>query len=389
MGDKILDVTRWRQTHPGGEELLLAHGGEDCTNVFDAFHHPRVKRRLEEFQVGVLDASEKPPNNSPDASLRKLRSDIETRHGFDPRPCDFVIPVTRAIVCFFIGLSLLWREDASAFACTCGGACVGLFCQQSLLFAHDALHGTVFRSRRANFWTGWFFGPVCGGVGAAWWRRDHFRHHALTNVLGHDPSAGADPFVFIDRKQFEWRPRARWERAFLRLQPWTYGPLCVLFARPNLHLVSVAASPRPFVDGVGVAMYFFWCYGVFGGVACPGVAWFASHLVCSMLHLQLNAGHFTTGMWDRRTLREMGWFEYQLLTTRNIRTHTVLERWLHGGLESQIEHHLFPLLPRSRLLEVSREVQRIALNEDVAYESETFARESWNVWKHLLKVSLN
>ena len=49
VGDKILDVTRWRQTHPGGEELLLAHGGEDCTNAFDAFHHPRVKRRLEEF----------------------------------------------------------------------------------------------------------------------------------------------------------------------------------------------------------------------------------------------------------------------------------------------------------------------------------------------------
>lgn len=347
----VYDVTSWIPKHPGGDGLLLAFAGRDCTDEFAAFHRPEIRKKLDAFLVGKVDPKNDDSDDSDESNKRdrrdrrdhreglsRLREDLRERGAFDVDGSYLALCLFRLAA--FLGVATLL---ARANATVVGAAFLGLFQQQCLLLAHDFLHGSAIGGRDLSFWCGWAVGTVAGGVGAAWWRRDHFAHHALTNVLDHDPSAGAEPFVFISHRQFERKPRARWERWLLRAQTSAYFPLCVFFGRLNLHLVSVLVSPRPLVDGVGVLLYLAWNVAFLSPRA-----WFASHVVCSVLHLQLNVGHYPAPMTTKDEMHDAGFLAHQAKTTVNVSC-SRWTHWFHGGLEYQIEHHLFPLLPRHRL----------------------------------------
>lgn len=308
----VYDVTTWIPRHPGGDRLLLAFAGRDCTDEFAAFHRPELRKRLDAFLVGETEPED-------DESSKRDR-----------------------------------REGLSKLQC--------------LLLAHDFLHGSAVGGRDLSFWCGWVVGTVAGGVGAAWWRRDHFAHHALTNVLDHDPSAGAEPFVFISRRQFERKPRARWERWLVGAQTNAYFPLCVFFGRLNLHVVSVLVSPRPLVDAVGVLLYLAWNLAFLSPRA-----WLVSHVVCSVLHLQLNVGHYPAPMTTKDEMHDAGFLAHQAKTTVNVSC-SRWTHWFHGGLEYQIEHHLFPLLPRHRLGLAAEGTKRLLASRGLPRVEYGFAR---------------
>ena len=335
----VYDVTSWIPKHPGGDRILLAFAGRDCTDEFAAFHRPETRKRLDAFLVGrvVIDGDDAVKKDRR-AGLARLRDDLWRGGAFDLDRLYLAACVGRLVA--FVGCATVL---ALANAVVLAAVFVGLFEQQCLLLAHDFLHGSAVAGRDLSFWCGWFVGTVAGGVGAAWWRRDHFAHHALTNVLDHDPSAGAEPFVFISHRQFERKPRARWERWLVSAQTSAYFPLCVFFGRLNLHLISAIASPRPLVDGVGVLVYLAWNYAVLS----PRT-WLISHRVCSVLHLQLNVGHYPAPMTTKDEMHDAGFLAHQSKTTVNMSC-SRWTHWFHGGLEYQIEHHLFPLLPRHRL----------------------------------------
>ena len=63
---------------------------------------------------------------------------------------------------------------------------------------------------------------------------------------------------------------------------------------------------------------------------------------------------------------EAGFVKCQLLTTRNIRSQKWMQ-WFHGGLDMQIEHHLFPMLPRHQLHNVAPRVRALAEKHGMPY----------------------
>ena len=65
----VYDVTSWIPKHPGGDGLLLAFAGRDCTDEFAAFHRPEVRKRLDAFLVGKVD----PEDESDDPDKRDRR----------------------------------------------------------------------------------------------------------------------------------------------------------------------------------------------------------------------------------------------------------------------------------------------------------------------------
>lgn len=360
----VYDVTTWIPRHPGGDRLLLAFAGRDCTDEFAAFHRPEVRKRLDAFLVGETEPEDdESSKRDRREGLSKLREDLREHRAFDVDGRYLAVCVVRLAV--FLGVATLL---ARANAAVVGAAFLGLFEQQCLLLAHDFLHGSAVRGRDLSFWCGWVVGTVAGGVGAAWWKRDHFAHHALTNVLDHDPSAGAEPFVFISHRQFERKPRARWERWLVGAQTNAYFPLCVFFGRLNLHVVSVLVSPRPVVDGVGVLLYLAWNL-----VFLSPRAWLVSHVVCSVLHLQLNVGHYPAPMTTKDEMHDAGFLAHQAKTTVNVSC-SRWTHWFHGGLEYQIEHHLFPLLPRHRLGLAAEGTKRLLASRGLPRVEYGFAR---------------
>ena len=257
VDDKVLDVTSWIPKHPGGARLIAAFAGTDCSDEFAAFHIPETYLLLKAYQVGEFRRGGSVPPE--DKDFRELIRKLWDRGLFDIEQWYFAVCVVR-VVAFALPAFLLLSWGGNILLKLVGAVCLGLFEQQSLLLAHDFLHRAIFKKIKTSFWAGWFTGSVCGGVGAAWWRRDHYLHHALTNVLKVDPSAGADPFVFIDSKQFLGEKRGSFDFFTLRIQPWLYFPLCLFFARFNLHFVSIWASPSKLIDACGISLFFVWKY---------------------------------------------------------------------------------------------------------------------------------
>jgi len=383
---KVHDVTSWIPKHPGGSQLIAAFAGKECSDEFAAFHFPKTYLYLKSYQVGELKDGARVSEK--DKAYRELRGNLWARGLFDIEPWFLACCMLRLLAFASAAFGLILC-GSNFYVRAIGAVCLGLFEQQSLFMAHDFLHRAVFKTRGAAFWAGWFTGSVCGGVGAAWWKRDHFMHHALTNVVDADPSAGADPFVFIDSKQFHSKRRGAFEYFLLRMQPWLFFPLCLIFGRFNLHILSILASPAKLLDASGISLYFVWNYLLLSQVGDSGervFIWLVAHVVCSVLHLQLSVAHLPTHMWFQEDLHHKGFFGHQVVTSMNIMC-ARCEHWFHGGLEYQIEHHLFPLLPRNKLGHIAPEVKKLVKDSSLPYRSEDFLQANVSCYKMLQSVT--
>jgi len=92
------------------------------------------------------------------------------------------------------------------------------------------------------------------------------------------------------------------------------------------------------------------------------VAWIAiSHAVSGLLHVQICLSHFPMDAHrENDENRAHGWYSLQMQTTLNVATFSPLD-WVHGGLQFQVEHHMFPRLPRHHLREARRLVRESLL----------------------------
>jgi fatty acid desaturase len=103
-------------------------------------------------------------------------------------------------------------------------------------------------------------------------------------------------------------------------------------------------------------------------------------------------GHFPDDVetFTRRTLDEETrdeWYLRQMLGSANFRGGTVLSI-LSGNLNHQIEHHLFPDMPSNHLAQISAEVERIAEEYGLPYNTDSFPKQLLQVQRTLLKLSL-
>lgn len=385
----MYDVTNWLEYHPGGSQILITFSGKDCSDEFYAFHSPEVRHKLNSFKVEGMKYTQS--LESVDIDFRNLRESLWKNGAFDTDKHWFTLALARCSVFFYASISLMLAKNPFIIKFF-GAIFLGIFWQQTLLIAHDVCHGSAFKMNR---WhrrlLGSFFGGVLGGVGAFWWSRDHALHHALSNVIGEDPSAGAEPFIFIDSKQYSRVPRHILARTMVRIQSVVYFPLCILFARPNLFIISsLISSPTPVIDCTSLAIFSYWVYNAFSMIECTPsekmILFIVSNISTSILHLQLNLNHYPKPMFDLKESMKKSFFSLQVETTLNIISSPAWN-WFHGGLEYQIEHHLFPLLPRSRLKMVAPLVQKICHDHGVKYDQRYFFDANLDCQQILYDVS--
>jgi delta8-fatty-acid desaturase len=157
------------------------------------------------------------------------------------------------------------------------------------------------------------------------------------------------------------------------VQHFTLLPLCVIFGRVNFYAESFAYAVRHRVwaDFLGMLVYWTW-YGamlrVLPSWTHVAVFFAASHIVVGVLHVQLLISHLATRVLTEEEEKEAQFFRFQLLTSRNIESHWY-SHWFHGGLENQIEHHLFPQMPRHNLRRISPFVRAICAKHNIRFES--------------------
>jgi len=263
------------------------------------------------------------------------------------------------------------------------GFCCGLFWQQGAFLAHDQLHNGIVAPQAGGGWNvlGWFHGTVIFGISSRMWLIEHSVHHACTLRPTEDPQFNYLPIWLISEKEWPIWPGNSIEKFLAMLlvpvQHWTFVPINLLIARYNLYVISIGHAVKHLCldDLLGMALYWSWYLGLIYSLPGGGYERLAFHLLShwtvGILHIQLMVSHLATKTFTKEEELSEEFFAFQLQTTRNVDTEW-WDSWFHGGLQYQIEHHLFPQLPRHNLKLVKPMVQAICDENSIVYESISF-----------------
>ncbi|MFJ1647845.1 acyl-CoA desaturase [Streptomyces sp. NPDC088258] len=223
---------------------------------------------------------------------------------------------------------------------------------------HDAGHVQITADRKRGRLVQLVHANLLLGMSQEWWNDKHNRHHANPNHVDKDPDVAADILVFTQRQTGDRTGVRRW---LTRHQAWLFFPLTTLEGIA-LKVYGFQAVLSRESDGMPRRRR-----AVEGGLLVAHVAGYATLLlttltvgqavVFALIHqmlLGLHLGmafapnHKGMEMPDPENSDDWGHLRRQVLTSRNIRGGALTD-WFLGGLNYQIEHHLFPSMPRPHL----------------------------------------
>jgi fatty acid desaturase len=230
-------------------------------------------------------------------------------------------------------------------------AFLGVSYTQMGFLAHDAGHKQILRSRRGSYVLGVLLGNLTIGLGYGWWMDKHTRHHAHPNDPDRDPDVGSGALVF---SAAQGEHRRGFGRFVMRIQAYLFFPM-LLLEGVNLLLASVRALRRQtgagrWVEASLLLLHVTLYVGVVFLVLPPvqGLVFIAVQQGVFGVYLGCSFAPNHKGMPMLTKTEESDYLRRQVLTSRNIRGGVVVD-YLLGGLNYQIEHHLFPGMPRPSL----------------------------------------
>jgi fatty acid desaturase len=249
---------------------------------------------------------------------------------------------------------------------------------QVAFVAHDAGHRQIARGRRANDLIGLVHADLLVGISFGWWVGKHNRHHANPNHVDHDPDVTIGAVAFTTDQASERRGLVRW---MARYQAYLFFPMLLLEA-VQLHAASVKALLRGGFRGarLGLVLMLLHFVGYLTVVllVLPPVQAIVFVLVQQGLfglYLGCSFAPNHKGMPMLSGDDELDFLRRQVLTSRNVRGGRFTDFAL-GGLNYQIEHHLFPSMARPNLRHAQPIVRAFCEEHELPY-AETSASDSY------------
>jgi fatty acid desaturase len=223
---------------------------------------------------------------------------------------------------------------------------------QVAFLGHDVGHRQVFRSRRPSEITGLLLGNLLIGLSYGWWMDKHTRHHANPNHEDDDPDVGAGVLAWTAEQTTDRRSRfGRWAAS---KQAYFFFPLLTLEGL-NLHAASIQAQWKApmrhrAIEAVllvaHTAAYLTLVFSVLP--VGMGLLFIAVHQGLWGVYMGCSFAPNHKGMPIMTADDDLDFLRKQVLTSRNVRGSMPVDTLL-GGLNYQIEHHLFPSMPRVNL----------------------------------------
>lgn len=268
---------------------------------------------------------------------------------------------------------------------------LGVIFAQLGFLAHEASHRQIFNSPRWNEWTGRVLSSLLVGISYGWWMNKHSRHHANPNALGKDPDIESRAVAFTGEATDRRRRLGAW---LAPRQGWLFIPLLLLEGL-SLHVSSVrrVLSTQPvkhraveisflFARIIGYVALVFW-------LLPPGMAAAFVGVQVAVFGLLLGGAfapnHVGMPVVARGT--RIDFLRRQVLMSRNIRGGVVV-RFFMGGLQNQVEHHLFPSMPRPNLEHAREIVRDYCRQHKVAYTETTLWQAYGTILRYLNQVGL-
>jgi fatty acid desaturase len=282
---------------------------------------------------------------------------------------------------FLLTINNLWLQMLNAVF-------LGFASAQVSFLGHDAGHRQIARTTRGNDLIGYFVGNLVSGISFSWWLDDHNRHHSHTNDLEHDPNLEY-PVLAFDRQQL---PSKRGVKRFIVKHQKYFFFAILSLAGLNVKCGSVTfmlqnsfktRAMEVLLIGIHYCLYFGLLFSV---LHLWAIAFIVVHQFSWGMFLGSVFAPNHKGMPLMKGESRKDFLRCQVLTSRNIKAHPITD-FLFGGLNYQIEHHLFPSIPRNRMRELQQIVKPFCSARSVAYHETSTLRSYQEILNHLHEVS--
>src|SRR3712207_2916819 len=301
------------------------------------------------------------------AELKRL---IKHKGLLDQQPAYFVGKIFLTLILLAVGLTLLFILQNTWLQLLNAAYLAFVFVQISLL-AHDFGHRQFsFRASWKNDWATLILGNLLLGVSRQWWIDKHNEHHGHPNQLDVDPDVDIPLLAFEEEQALAKRGVARF---VVKYQAALIVPLSLLQAlslhRRSIQFLLERRAKSTLAEALALGTHFVVYFALVFSVLEPlqAVLFIAVHRgLFGMYMVSIFApNHKAMPVLDRDS--QLDFLRRQVLTSRNVIAHPITDFW-YGGLNYQIEHHLFPRLPRNKLREaqqIVREIGRASCRERV------------------------
>jgi len=400
VDDSVYDATNFLSSHPGGK-VLASYAGADATDVFGAFHPESAQKFLKPLYIGELAKGETVlPNPGLIDDYRKLKAEFEAEGLFEASPAYYVFKVVFNTCLLFAAVAIvvgLPRPLAALF----GSLTLAVFWQQCGWLSHDFLHHQVFENRTYNRYMGFLLGNFYQGFSVMWWQSKHNTHHAVPNMLegvrDGDPDIQTLPILAWADEILEHGFTPGTPTFILKNQKVLYLPILGIariswVIQSIIHVFTSADSwtwrRTEMAALAGHYLYFFslvWYLGpTWGAVFFFLAEAFGGLLLGSVFAINHNA----MPVLPPDSVTSTNFAEMQILTTRDI-SHSFLVSWFTGGLNYQLEHHLFPSLPRHNFHLIQKRIQKLCEDHKLPYEVAGFWEGNGKLFQRLGEVAAN
>ncbi|MCZ6602235.1 MAG: acyl-CoA desaturase, partial [Planctomycetota bacterium] len=248
---------------------------------------------------------------------------------------------------------------------------------QITFIGHDAGHRQICSTPPRNDRVG-LFGIPFVGIGFSWWMQTHNAHHTWPNQTGKDPAVTYGMFAFSGEQARQKTGFARW---LIRYQAFYFLPLAMLYPvnmrKDQLRFFLARGGKRPWTEMMLIVLHNV-IYLTLLFTCLPVMTALIFILVHQMVFSIFMVSAFAPNHKGMPVLSEdtkLTYFEHQVITAQNVRGGFLTDIW-YGGLNYQIEHHLFPNLPRNRLRASSRIIRPFIKEHGLPY-TETTTRQFW------------
>lgn len=268
---------------------------------------------------------------------------------------------------------------------------LGIILTQYAFLAHEAAHRQVFVSGPRNDRAGRTLANLFVGISYSWWMTKHSRHHANPNVRGKDPDIERDFISFVEEDAAKSRGLYAWAT---RRQGYLFFP-ALLLEGINLHIHGFrTVFGRGKVDKrwveISMIMARIIAYLAIVFLVLPlGMAFAFIGVQVAVFGLYMGATFAPNhkGMPVLPHDSKVDFLSRQVLTSRNIRGNWVMDSFM-GGLNYQIEHHLFPNMPRPHLAKASEIAREYCATHRISYTQTTLSQSYGIVIQYLNRVGL-
>jgi fatty acid desaturase len=318
------------------------------------------------------------------ASFRALALQVRTMGLLDRRPGYYRVKITLTIFAFFAGWAL-FVVVGNSWTTLAVAPLVGMMFTQLGFIGHDAGHNQVFDTRRRNHMLGLAVGNALIGLSFGWWVPKHNAHHAHPNEMGRDPDMGEGVALASSDAPETGRPLVSW---LARWQAPLFFPL-MLLRSGGMHVLGVKRLLRrrdhaAAVEASLILLHAVLYLTVVLLVLSPlkALAFVAVQQAVFSLYLGVSFAPNHKGMPIIESATAAGFARRQVVTARNI-SGGPFTTFMLGGLNRQIEHHLFPSMPRPNLRRVQGLVRDFCVATDLGYREESFVESFRQIVHHL------